>query len=198
MQIADAPATYALILANIIATLYAFYIDRGFINHFAFNVGAVVKKEQHYRIVTSGFLHADFIHIFFNMFTLFYFGPPVEEILGKLGFLVVYFGSMIAGGIAMAAVHRKNPSYSAVGASGAVSGVLLSACLFYPFSKIYIMFIPIGIPAILYGAFFIFFSARMSGAERAGVAHEGHLGGAIAGLVLTILMKPEAVTRFFS
>ena len=198
MNIGDASATYALIFANVAVSLYAFYIDRGFINHFAFNVGAVVKKEQHYRVVTSAFLHADFMHLIFNMLTLFFFGPTIEGVLGRLGFLVVYFGSMIAGGITMAVVHRKNPGYSAVGASGAVAGVVLAYCVFWPMHSLYLMFIPIPIPAILYGAAFILISARMTGAGRTGIAHEGHLGGAVAGVILTILMKPEAVTRFFA
>jgi membrane associated rhomboid family serine protease len=155
LEIANAPATYALIFANIAVSFYAFFVDRGFINHFAFNVGAVTRQKQHYRVLTSSFLHVDYFHLFLNMLTLFFFGPTVEHILGKLGFLVVYFGAIIASGIVSAAVHRKNLTYSSVGASDAVSGVLLSYCVFYPFNPIYILFIPFGIPAILYGALFI-------------------------------------------
>lgn len=198
MEIADAPATYALIFANLVVSAYAFFIDRGFINHFAFQVDAVVKKEQHYRVITSSFLHVGAFHLLFNMMTLFFFGPTVEEILGKLGFLVVYFGAIIASGVTTAIVHRKNGSYSSVGASDAVSGVLLSFCVFFPLQPIYIMFIPVGIPALLYGFLFIVLSARLMGEPGSRVAHEGHLGGAVAGVILTLLMKPEAITRFFA
>lgn len=197
MQLENAPATYALIFANIAASLYAFFIDRSFISHFAFNVGAVVRKEQHYRVITSSFLHADFFHLFINMLTLFFFGPTVEQILGKLGFLVVYFGSIISSGVVSAITQRNNPAYSSVGASDAVSGVVLSFCVFYPLAPIYFMMIPFGVPAILYGVIFIALSARLMGTPGARIAHEGHLGGAVAGAALTILMKPEAVTRFF-
>ena len=197
MQFDNAPATYALIFANLAASLYAFFVDRNFINQFAFNVGAVVKKEQHYRVITSSFLHVDFFHLFINMLTLFIFGPVVERILGKLGFLVVYFGSIIASGVVSSITQRKNPDYSSVGASDAVSGVVLSFCLFFPLHPIYFMFLPIGIPAIIYGVAFIFLSARMMGRPGGRIAHEGHLGGALAGVVLTILMKPEVITRFF-
>lgn len=189
--------TYALILANILVSGYAFFGDKSFANHFAFNVGAVVKGEQHYRVVTSGFLHADLFHLLLNMLTLYFFGPPVEHILGKLGYIVVYFGSLIASGITSAIVHRRNPAYSAIGASGAVSGVLLSFCVFAPLAPIYLFMLPIGIPALLYGFIFIVISARQMG-DGSRIAHEGHLGGALAGVVLTILMRPDAITRFFS
>lgn len=198
MEIPNAPATYALIFANLAVSAYAFFIDRGFINQFAFQVDAVVKKEQHYRVITSSFLHVGAFHLLFNMMTLFFFGPTVEDILGKLGFLVVYFGAIIASGVTTAIVHRKNGSYSSVGASDAVSGVLLSFCVFFPLQPIYILFIPVGIPALLYGFLFIVLSARLMGEPGSRVAHEGHLGGAVAGVVLTLLMKPEAITRFFA
>lgn len=196
MELESAAATYALILANVVVSLYGFFGDRGFISQFAFNVGAVVKGEQHYRVVTSAFLHADFLHLFVNMLTLFFFGPTVEAVLGKLGFLVVYFGSMIASGVTSAIIHRRNHAYSAIGASGAVSGVVLSFCVFFPLMNIYFFPIPFGIPAILYGVAYILFSAGMIGGGGR-IAHEGHLGGAIGGLVLTVLMRPDALTRFF-
>ena len=197
MDFGAAPATLALICVNVAISLYAFYGDRTFINHFAFQVRAVRELKQHYRIVTSSFLHANFPHLLLNMMTLFFFGPEVERILGKLGFLVVYFGAILASGLVSLRVNRDNPLYASVGASDAASGVVLSFCCFYPFQPIYIMFIPIGIPAILYGALFIFVSAQLMERSNRVIAHEGHLGGALAGVVLTVLMRPEVLTRLF-
>ena len=197
MELANAPVTYALIVANMVISLYAFFIDRGFVNQFAFNVAAVMKREEHYRVITSSFLHVDFFHLAFNMMTLYFFGPAVEAMLGKLGFIVVYFGAIIASGVVSAIVNKRNPGYSSIGASDAVSGVVLSFCVFEPFAPIYFFLIPIGVPAILYGVLFIVISARMMGAAGNRIAHEGHLGGAIAGVVLTALMRPEALTRLF-
>lgn len=195
--ILSAPATLALISVNVFISLYAFYGDRTFINQFAFQVRAVSELKQYYRIVTSSFLHGNLSHLLLNMMTLFFFGPVVEQILGKLGFLVVYFGAIVASGLVSLRFNRNNPSYASLGASDAASGIVLSFCCFHPFEKIYIMFIPVGIPAILYGALFILISARlMERADRI-IAHEGHLGGALAGVVLTVLMKPEVVTQFF-
>lgn len=197
MEFANAPATYALIVANIAVSLYAFYGDRRFFDQFAFEVGAVARREQHYRVITSSFLHGGVAHLLLNMLTLFFFGPTVEEMLGKLGFLVVYFGAIIASGIVTVLVHRRNPAYRSVGASDAVSGVVLSFCVFFPFEPLYLLFLPIPIPALLFGAVYIIISAKMMGGPNNVIAHEGHLGGALAGVVLTILMRPDALMRLF-
>ena len=197
MELFSAPTTLALIIVNIVISLYAFYGDRTFINQFAFQVHAVRDLKQHYRIITSSFLHANPAHLILNLMTLFFFGPEIERILGKLGFLVVYFGAIITSGLVSLRVNRNNPNYASVGASDAVSGVVLSYCCFYPFENIYFLFLPIGIPAILFGAIFILLSAQMMERQNRIIAHEGHLGGALAGVALTILMRPEVITRLF-
>lgn len=196
-MIDDAPATVALLCANFIVSLYALFFDRAFINQFAFQVHAVRDLKQQYRIITSSFLHANIPHLILNMLTLFFFGPEVERIFGMLGFLVIYFGAILASGAVSLKVNRNNPGYSSVGASDAVSGVVLSFCCFHPLQSLYIMFIPIPIPAILYGVIFIALSAQLMERTNRVIAHEGHLGGALAGVALSILMKPEIVTRFF-
>ena len=197
MEILSSPATLALMCVNVIISLYAFYVDRTFINQFAFQVHAVRELKQQYRIVTSSFLHGGHAHLLLNMMTLFFFGPEVERILGKLGFLIVYFGAILASGVVSLKVNRDNPSYASVGASDAVSGVVLSFCCFYPFQPLYIMFIPIPISAILYGVLFMAISAQLMERSNRVIAHEGHLGGALAGVALTILMRPDVVTRLF-
>ncbi len=197
MELPGAPATYALIIANLIASIYGLSFDRRFVDSFLFNVGAVARKKQHYRIFTSSFLHGDYFHLMFNMMTLWFFGPVVERLLGTDGFLVVYFGAVMVSGMLSFYVNRRNLLYSSLGASDGVSGVVLSFCLFYPLAPIYIFFIPIGIPAILYGVIFIAISAQLMGREGNRIAHEGHLGGAMAGVVLTILMRPDVVGQYF-
>ncbi len=198
MQIDGAPATYALIVANLIASLYGLLGDRRFIGEFAFNVGALIRAKQHYRIFTSSFLHADFFHLAFNMLTLLFFGPTVEKILGTDGFLAVYFGAVLVSGIVSFYVNRSNANYSSIGASDAVSGIILSYCVFYPFAPIYLFFLPIGIPAVLYGLAFIIISANLMGRAGNRIAHEGHLGGALAGVVLTLMMRPDALGTLFA
>lgn len=197
MELLSSPATLALLCVNVIISLYAFYGDRTFVNQFAFQVHAVRDLKQHYRIFTSSFLHGNLAHLLLNMMTLFFFGPEIESILGKLGFLVVYFGAIVASGLVSLKVNRNNPSYASIGASDAVSGIVLSFCCFYPFRPLYLMFIPIPIPAILYGILFMAISAQLMERQNRVIAHEGHLGGALAGVALTILMRPDVVTRLF-
>jgi len=198
MDFYTAPATYALILANVLASGYAFFVDRQFMDEFAFHVGAVTRGKQYHRIFTSAFLHADMLHLLFNMMTLYFFGPVVEATLGTDGMIVIYFGSIVASKIAAILNNRDNPNYSAVGASGAVSGVILSFCMFYPLENIYLLGLPIGIPAILFGVGYMALSAQLMGNAGRVIGHEAHIGGAAGGIILTILMRPDAITQWFA
>ncbi len=197
MEIPIAPATYALIIANLVASIYGLSFDRGFISSFAFHVGAVSRRKEHYRVFTSSFLHGDYFHLMFNMMTLYFFGPQVERLLGTDGFLVVYFGAILTSGIVSFYVNRDKLDYSSLGASDGVSGVVLSFCLFYPLAPLFLFFIPIPIPAFVFAGVFIAVSVGLMGRDGNRIAHEGHLGGAIAGVVLTVLMKPEVVGQIF-
>lgn len=191
MDLPIAPATYALIAANLIASVYALFFDRKFASRFAFHVGAIARNRQHYRVFTSSFLHGDVFHLLFNMMTLFFFGPTVEKTLGTDGFLIVYFGAVMASGIVSFYVNRNNLQYSSLGASDGVAATILSFCVFYPFAGIYFFFIPIPIPAILFGALFIIISAGLIGRDSGRIAHEAHLAGAVTGVLLTVAMRPE-------
>lgn len=195
MNLSDAPATYALILATVAASLYALFAGGRFVADFAFNVGAV-RRGQQYRYLTSAFLHADLFHLLLNMLTLWSFGPDMERLLDTDGFVLLYFGSMIAGGLMIMAVNKGDPGYSAIGASGATSGVVIGFCLFKPFEPLVIFPIPIPIPAVLFGVLFVLLSAQLMRAPGKIISHEGHLGGALGGFILTALMKPEAILQW--
>lgn len=197
MDFSGAPATLALIAANIVVSVYGLSFDRAFAGRFMFSIGALVNARQHYRIFTSSFLHGDYFHLALNMMTLFFFGPAVEGMLGTDGFLVVYFGAILASGILTFYANRTNEAYTSLGASDGVSGVVLSFCVFAPLEPIYFFLVPVPIPAILFGIGFMLLSAKMMG--RGGrIAHEGHLGGALAGAALTVLMRPDALGQLFS
>ena len=193
------PATYALIAISVVVSGYAFTVDRNINNRFDLDIGRVLQRGEWYRLITSGFVHADPIHLLFNMFTLYFFGRLVEYMLGTVPFVILYFGSELAANLLTLALKRWQRGYSSLGASGAVSGVLLSGCLFQPFSKIYIMPLPIGIPAFIYAVFYIGYSTfQVRDNARDGTAHEAHLGGALAGIVLTVLFQPTVVQSFLA
>ena len=194
-EIASAPATYALILANLIFTLIGFAVPR-FFHANKLSVGDIVQGGQIQRVVTSGFLHANGGHLLVNMLTLYFFGRWLEhpEFLGLIGFLIVYFTALVAGSVWAIIENLRQPDYAAVGASGAVSGVVISFCLFQPFAMLYV-FMLIPVPAILFAVLYIAYSAASTGNANSRIGHEAHLGGAIAGLLVTMALSPGIVSE---
>jgi membrane associated rhomboid family serine protease len=195
----SAPFTLFLLLINLMVSLYALFMDHGLIERLSFRPRRILEHREYYRLLTAGFVHGSIAHLAFNMITLFFFGPVLEVQLGSVGFLVVYFGAELTAHGLTLAIHRKSATYAAVGASGAISGVVFSFCLFHPFQQIGLFF-AIWIPAWLFAIGFVVFSVmamrKQEGGRTGGIAHEAHLGGAIGGLLLTILMQPSAIQIF--
>ena len=162
-------------------------------------------RKQWHRLLSHALVHADFMHLLVNMIVLWSFGRIVEAYFtGMFGFQGNYYFLMLyAGGVVIASLpslfkHKDNPSYNAVGASGAVSAVLFSAILFQPLSKIYLFFIPIGIPAFIFGPLYLAYEIYMDKKSQDRVAHDAHYWGAIFGLLFTIVVQPEIVPYFFN
>lgn len=188
------PITSALIAANIVATLIAFAAP-DFFEQNLFRVRPILKQGEWHRVVTSAFLHVNGLHLLVNMFVLYMFGPILETVLGVGGYLLVYFAALLGASVWMLADKRGEPEYSAVGASGAVSGVVLAFCLFEPFQMLYLFFI-LPMPAFVFGIGYIALSFWLSRQESTMVAHGAHLGGALAGLAATLLVYPEVIGIF--
>jgi membrane associated rhomboid family serine protease len=192
---AESPATIILLVTNCLVGFYTLNTDPSLIGRMAFRPYGFFHQREYWRLLTAGFVHGGFGHLFVNMLTLFFFGPTVEQLLGTPGFLAVYFGSEIAANLATLVRYRDNPAYSAVGASGAISGVLFSFCLFAPLATLYLFFaLPMYaiVFAVLYVAYSIYAAKQMSD----NVAHEAHLGGAIGGVIITLLIEPRAIGEF--
>ena len=172
---------------------YKGFNDLYFFRKYEFHIGSIRAGEQ-YRMITSAFLHADLGHLFFNMLTLYFFAPVVYQYLGNFSFIVIYFGSLIAGSLLTLLFHKNDYSYRAIGASGAVIGVLYSAILLQPDMNLYLFFIPIPIPAYLFGIGYLLYSIYGMKAKSDNIGHTAHFGGAIGGYVITILKQPEMLT----
>jgi len=153
---------------------------------------------QYYRYVTYGFLHGDFMHLFFNMFTLFFFGSVMEDFfstqIGPVGYILFYLGGIICSVIPSAAQHQKDPSYATLGASGAVSAVMFAFILLQPWSKIFIYGIPC--PAIIYAVLYIAYSIWLDKKGGDNVNHSAHLWGAAYGVAATALVQPSVLSEF--
>ncbi len=181
-------ATIAIIAANVLASLKGFN-DTGFFERYKFGIGAI-KAGQKDRMLTSGFLHVDMSHLFMNMFTLYFFADVVISWFGPGKFIGIYFISLLAGSLLALFFHKDEPYYSAVGASGAVTGILYSAILLQPDMQLGIMFIPIPLPAYVLGIGYLLYSIYGMKKRLGNIGHTAHFGGAIGGYVATLLFKP--------
>lgn len=184
-------AGLALIALNVLITWLAFQ-DRGRFEQWLLRIEDL-KNGAYYRLLSSGFIHVDWMHLGFNMFSLYIFAGIVENMLGLVPFLVVYFGSLLGGNLLAWAYHRNNPEYRAVGASGAVSGIIFAAIVLFPGMKLSLLFLPIPFPAWIYGLGFVAYSIYGMGRQNDNIGHEAHLGGALSGLFLTLFLEPSVM-----
>ncbi len=177
----------ALIIVNVLFS-YKGFNDLSFFRKYEFHVGSIKAGEQ-IRMITSGFLHADMVHLFFNMFTLWMFAPVVLGQLGNFSFLLIYFGSLIFGSLLTMVFHNNDYGYRAVGASGAVTGVLYSAILLQPDMMLGIFFI-IPMPAYIFGILYLLYSIYGMRAKNDNIGHTAHFGGAVGGYLITLIKQP--------
>ncbi len=182
-------ATIAIMATNVLVSLRGFN-NMIFFDRYKFNISAI-QAGQRERMVTSGFLHVDISHLFLNMFTLYFFAPVVISWFGSIKFLIIYLVSLIAGSLLALFFHKDEPYYSAVGASGAVMGVLYAAILLNPDMQLGIMFIPIPLPAYVLGIAYLLYSIWGMKSRMGNIGHTAHFGGAIGGYATTLLFKPE-------
>mgnify|MGYP000418661103 CR=1 FL=1 len=181
-------AVLFLIVANILVSMKGFK-EYSFLDKYKFQVSRILAGEKN-RIITSGFLHVDWTHLGFNMYALYLFGNIVATRLGILNFLLIYFGSLIAGSLYSLKYHKDEPFYSAVGASGAVSGIIYASILLYPGMSLNLFFIPIPIPSYIFGLGYLLYSIYGMKKQLGNVGHSAHLGGAIGGFAITLILSP--------
>lgn len=182
-----------IIAANVIISIKGFN-DPNFFNKYKFNIGAIQRGEN-IRFISSAFLHGDFSHLLFNMLTFYFFAPVVLMQIGTTRLLILYLVSLITGNLLSYYFHRNEYQYSAIGASGAVMGVLYSSILFYPDMSLFLFFIPIPIPAWIFGVAYLLYSIYGMRTRMGNIGHDAHIGGAIGGYLLTLLFAPALITH---
>jgi membrane associated rhomboid family serine protease len=181
--------TIVIIAANAILSFKGFS-DRLFFEKYKFNVGNIRRGEQ-IRMLSSGFLHVDTQHLIFNMLTLYFFADAVIIELGPFSFVIIYVASLIFGNLLSLYFHKDEYWYSAVGASGAVTGILYAAILLRPDMSLYMFFIPIPIPGYVFGIGYLLYSIYGMKNKIGNIGHDAHFGGAIGGYVVTLLLMPS-------
>ena len=184
--------TFLIIAATVLVSIVGFGNSQVF-DRLKFCVYDVLERRQWDRLMTSAFLHADWTHLLFNMLTLYFFAPALERFLGTPCFLLIYFGAILGGSLLSLFMYRRQPYYSAIGASGGVSGVLFGAIALDPRMGIMIMFIPIPISGWIFAIAYLAYSIYGMRHTLGNVGHAAHLGGALVGFVLAIAFWPATL-----
>lgn len=190
--------TLFIIGLNVIISMIAFFIAPQIISAGFLQPYRTVRQNTWYELITSGFLHANFGHLAFNMITLFFFGQVMETTLGVVHFVLLYFTGLLASSIPSLIKYKDNPEYATLGASGAVESVLFAFIFLFPMEKIYLFFIPIGIPAFIFGGLFIAYSIYESKNEGGKINHEAHIAGALWGVIYLLLFVPNTIDHFLT
>lgn len=180
---------FILIVINIIVS-YKGFTNQLFFEGYKFEVDKILVNKDYKRLITAGFLHVSWTHLFFNMFTLYAFSGNLEAYLGSIQFLLIYFTSLIGGHLLSLLIHKHHSDYSAVGASGAISGVVFTCIALFPGMDILIF--GFAIPSWLYGIVYIAISIYGIKSKKDNIGHEAHLGGALIGMTVALILSPAS------
>lgn len=191
--------TITIILITVMISLIAFS-QRAVMDRLIFWPPAIQQKAQYDRFITHGFIHADGMHLLFNMFTLFFFGSIIESFYRQyfydLGFVLFYLGALIFAILPSYLKHKNDSRWASLGASGAVSAVLFAYILFQPWKLIFVFFIPV--PAIIFAVLYVAYSIWSGKKGNSNINHSAHLWGAAYGVIMTIMIEPKVIPHFFN
>ncbi len=199
--------TYTLLIVITVFSLYCFN-SQGAMNKYLFYPYLIKRNGEHYRFLTHGFIHANYLHLGFNLLALYSFGLPLEEVLfpryfgfemAKVYYIILFTGGIYVSSIGEYLRNKDNSSYTSLGASGAISSILFSFIVISPLTEVVLLFIPLkGWMAglLLLGVSYYLIMRKRKGNYNDGISHEAHYAGALFGLVFTIIIKPELALRF--
>ncbi|PXW96656.1 rhomboid family protein [Sphaerotilus hippei] len=190
-----APAAALLLAAIVLTSLAGLFVAPALIERNLLRPYWLQRRREHLTLITSGFIHADLGHLFFNGFTFWAFAFSLERHIGTAGFVLLYTFGLLVSGAGTWLRHRREPGYQCLGASGAILAVLFAFIVHFPGASLYVMFIPLPIPAPLFAVAYVAFSVHASRQNRGRVNHDAHLSGALAGVVFVAASDPEAFVR---
>jgi membrane associated rhomboid family serine protease len=192
----QAPVASAIFAITIAISLIAFSNDALY-DKMILHPYNISRGKNLYTLITSGFIHADYMHLFFNMLSYFFFAFQLEGALGHWQFALLYMVSMVLSDLPSVAKHKNDLWYRSLGASGAISAVIFSAILFNPLGKMVILILPIPIPAVLFGVLYLVYCSYSAKRGQDNINHDAHLFGALSGVMITVILVPQVVPYFF-
>lgn len=192
-----------IIVITVLVSIMSFNNDN-LMNKLLFSPFQIYRYNQFYRMLSYGFVHSDWGHLIINMFVLYSFGNTTMYFIAlvtknsNIFFIFFYLSALVVSTIYSFFKHKNNYSYAAVGASGAVSAVVFASILFYPLGSIRFIFIPINIPAYVFGILYLIYSAYMAKKAKDNVGHDAHFFGAVYGFIFPILIEPSLFGKFLT
>jgi len=157
----------------------------------------LVQRGDYLTLVTSGFIHADLAHLLLNCFTLWSFGFGLERRIGTTSFLVLYAAGLLVSSVATWLLHRRQPAYASLGASGAILAVLFASVVVAPTASLYLLPVPVPIPAPLFAIGYLAYSVLAGRARVGRINHDAHVAGALTGLAYMAITMPGSLQRAF-
>lgn len=188
----NSPVTLFLTLITVIFSYQGFQNQR-FFDKYAFQIDGILKYKEYYRLISSGFLHGSWMHLGFNLYTFFSFGESLENVVGSANFLFIYFVSLIGGNVLSLFIHRFDGQYAAIGASGAVCGVIFASIVVFPNMEIGMFLMPFSMSSWMYGLLFVLISIYGIRSRMSNIGHDAHLGGALLGMLVAVGLYPESL-----
>lgn len=189
--LAVAPASFAILALTTVVSAIGLFSSPRIIERNLLRPYYLVREKRYDTLITKGFVHADMTHLFFNMLTLYFFGPYLEARIGTPRFVALYFIGLLIASLGTYFRRRRDPNYASLGASGAINTVLFAFIVYYPLVNIYVFF-AIPVPAFLYAILFLAYSFWASKNARDNVNHDAHFDGALVGLLFVLVTEPDA------
>lgn len=181
-----------ILVITVLTSLIGLFFAPGLITRSMFRPFAIAQGRDYFTIITSGIVHADFAHLLFNMMTFYFFAFPLERRIGTPLFLTLYLVGLVLSEARTYTKHRDHPEYASLGASGAISAVLFASIVYFPGMSLYVMFIPVAVPAPLFGVGYLLYCWYAGKREDSRINHDAHLDGAMAGLLFVAVTDPSA------
>ncbi len=197
MEIFDAKLSMGIFLLFLATGFYSISVAPNSKYRFALNPYRVLYHRKYYLVFTHLFIHSDYVHLLFNALTFYFFSPQLEIVIGSARFLIVFLVSSLISSLPSIIKYKDDPNYYSLGASGAISGIVFSYILLFPFSRLYVFFVPIAIPAPIFAMLYLLYCYIASKNPNSNINHDAHFWGAISGLIITGLIIPNAFENFF-